>query len=178
MAQPSKPLELCALVAGVRLGESEAIAQFSNTLEQGARFLLRRYPATGKVDSAVSEYVAEAMDLVQGSTVGHDRIPTAAWELIHQQIARRTKTSQNDKPVRHERSLFAAAVAPELAVRRRGVIEWILATLAPDERNALGRYYAGESEEQVCATTGLFLCEFQALRRQARDRYFQRLSAL
>jgi len=168
------------LVARVREGDPQAMADLYHTFLRGIRYYLCRHLGPADLDDKVHD---SYLIVVQAIQRGELRDPEKLMGFVRT-VARRQVAAHIDEAIQSRRDVVDQEVGsrvvdrrstPEQHLMREERIELMLKVLrgiSPRDREILTRFYLYEqTQEQICAEMGLTDTQFRLLKSRAKARF-------
>ena len=172
--------ELVELVARIRDGQTDGMAELYQLFSKGIRFYLCRQLGPQEIDDKVHDTFVV---VVQAIRKGELREPQRLMGFVRT-VVRRQVAAHIDRVVhtRREQTELDATMRvadprgnPEEAAifrQRNTLIRQVLGELSPRDREILTRFYLlEESQEQICTEMSLSETQFRLLKSRAKARF-------
>jgi RNA polymerase sigma-70 factor (ECF subfamily) len=171
---------LIELVARIRSGESDGMAELYAIFIKGIRFYLCRQLGSQELDDKIHDtYLTVVQAIRRGDLREPERLMGFVRTVVRRHVAahieRMINTRRNHaEPERSMRVVDPRENPEENAMlrQRTELIEKVLSELADRDREVLTRFYLHEqSQEQICAEMRLTETQFRLLKSRAKARF-------
>ena len=171
---------LAALVARIRAGEEQALAELYAIFSKGIRFQLCRQLGPQELDDKVHDTFLIVVEAIRrGNLREPERLMGFVHTIVRRQIAAYIESAVNRRrnqadleaadPVADERS---SPEAQAIARQKIELMKRVLREISRRDREILTRFYIYEqSQEQICREMNLTETQFRLLKSRAKARF-------
>jgi|YNPMSStandDraft_1061717.scaffolds.fasta_scaffold02047_6 RNA polymerase sigma-70 factor (ECF subfamily) len=171
---------LAALVARIRAGEEQALAELYAIFSKGIRFQLCRQLGPQELDDKVHDTFLIVVEAIRrGNLREPERLMGFVHTIVRRQIAACIESAVNRRrnqadleaadPVADERS---SPEAQAIARQKIELMKRVLREISRRDREILTRFYIYEqSQEQICREMNLTETQFRLLKSRAKARF-------
>jgi RNA polymerase sigma-70 factor (ECF subfamily) len=167
------------LVARIRAGETDGMAELYQLFSTGIRFYLARRLGPGPMEDKVHETFVAVVQAIRRDELKEPQrlmgfVEAIVLEQVEHHIERAVRTK---KAERRAVSNELRRENPEEIVafhQRMELIHQVLATLSPRDREIVTRFYLREqTQEEICQQMGLSETQFRLLKSRANARFLE-----
>ncbi len=168
------------LVNGIRAEEPEAMENLYRLFSRGVRFYLCRQLGPQELDDTIHDtFLIVVQAIRRGDLREPDRLMGFVRTVVKRQVAatieQNVQTRRDVQGLEQGSSISDRRETPEERVisgQRAEIMEAVLRSLSPRDREILTRFYLQEQNQQeICAQMGITETQFRLLKSRAKARF-------